>query len=150
MQVAENAMVVREFGTPWSEAYAPSGESVFSTMVIVQQDDENADKLAWRAMKRVKHLDAESTQLTRVTLACNAGTDKASWKGRLRIARKLALAMARSSGHLVIQLDDKVGPSAARRWAIRLMGASGGAVHLSVMIGGRLLDLTAPAILAVT
>lgn len=150
MQVTENAVVVREFGTPWSETYAPAGESVFSTMVILQQDDENADKLAWRAVKRVQHMDAESTKLTRVTLACNAATDKASWKGRFRIAHKLARAMARSSGHLVVQLDDKVGITAARRWAVRLVGASSGAVHVSVMIGGRLLDLTTPALLAVT
>ena len=148
MQVTENAVVVREFGTAWSETYAPSGDSVFSTMVIVQQDDENTDKLAWRAMKRVKHLETE--RLTRVTLACNGANDKATWKGRFRIAHKLALAMARTSGHLVIQLDEKVGLAAARRWALRLIGASGGALHLSVMIGNRLIDLTAPAILAVT
>jgi hypothetical protein len=146
-QITENAMVVREFGTAWSESFAPSGDSVFSTMVILQQDDENADKLAWRAMRRVKHLG--QTRLTRVTLACNGSNDKRTWKGRYRIATKLAVALARSSGHLVIQLDDKVGIAAARRWAARLMGASGSAVHLSVTLGGRLLDLT-PALLAVT
>jgi len=148
MQVAENSVVVREFGTVWSETYVPLGESVFSTMVIMQQDDENADKLAWRAMKRVKHLEKE--HLTRVTLACNAVNDKATWKGRFRIASKLATAMARTSGHLVVQLDEKVGLAAARKWGLRLLGASGGALHLSVMIGNRLLDLTAPAMLAVT
>ena len=102
-------LIVLELDASWPDWIAELGRSAAQSIVEQQADDETADELSQRIVRRVHELAQQRMHMDIGLLLTNGRTDEASVDARYRMARAVLRSMSDAgAGELLIAAEAHV------------------------------------------